>query len=221
MTKEEKKRLKEQKREEKARAKAEKASASGKESTFNETVYSVNNKAQFIPSKDFTTSAVEPAAEVAATTAPVAERKPAAPAPQKPVTQKPVEEKKTVTQKPAEEKKPVEEKKTVMEKKPAEKKPAEKKTAEKKPAPASKTAAAAKPAPAKKEDKEQSARPKNYHVSLREDGKWQVKMAKGERALKLFDTQAEAIEFAKEKADNQEGSITVHKRDGKIRKQNY
>ena len=62
---------------------------------------------------------------------------------------------------------------------------------------------------------------KNYHVSLREDGKWQVKFAKGEKALKLFDTQAEAIAFAKEKAKNQDGNITIHKTDGKIRKQNY
>lgn len=64
-------------------------------------------------------------------------------------------------------------------------------------------------------------RPKNYHVSLREDGKWQVKFAKGTRALKLFDTQAEAIAFAKEKAENQDGTITIHKKDGKIRKQRY
>lgn len=62
---------------------------------------------------------------------------------------------------------------------------------------------------------------RNYHVSLREDGKWQVKFAKGARALKLFDTQAEAIAFAKEKAENQDGNITIHKKDGKIRKQNY
>lgn len=56
---------------------------------------------------------------------------------------------------------------------------------------------------------------------MREDGKWQVKFAKGAKALKLFDTQAEAIAFAKEKAERQDGSITIHKKDGKIRKQNY
>lgn len=64
-------------------------------------------------------------------------------------------------------------------------------------------------------------RPRNYHISKRDDGKWQVKFAKGERALKLFDTQSEAIAFAKEKAENQDGSITIHKKDGKIRKQRY
>ncbi len=63
---------------------------------------------------------------------------------------------------------------------------------------------------------------KVYHVSKRkEDGKWQVKFANGEKALKLFDTQAEAIAFAKEKAKNQDGSISIHKADGKIRKQKY
>ncbi len=62
---------------------------------------------------------------------------------------------------------------------------------------------------------------RNYHVSLREDGKWQVKFAKGSRALKLFDTQAEAIAFARKKAENQDGTITIHKKDGKIRRQHY
>ena len=63
---------------------------------------------------------------------------------------------------------------------------------------------------------------KVYHVSLRkEDGKWQVKYGGGKKAIKLFDTQAEAIKFAEERADSQEGSISIHKKDGKIRKQDY
>ncbi len=60
-----------------------------------------------------------------------------------------------------------------------------------------------------------------YHVSLREDGKWQVKGEKAEKALKLFDTQKEAIAFAETIADSQEGNIVIHKKDGKIRKQDY
>lgn len=60
-----------------------------------------------------------------------------------------------------------------------------------------------------------------YHVSLRADGKWQVKGEKAEKALKLFDTQKEAIDFAKAHADSQEGTIVIHKKDGKIRKQDY
>lgn len=63
---------------------------------------------------------------------------------------------------------------------------------------------------------------KVYHVSLRkDDGKWQVKYGGGKKAIKLFDTQAEAIKFAESRADSQEGSISIHKKDGKIRKQDY
>ena len=62
---------------------------------------------------------------------------------------------------------------------------------------------------------------KTYHISQREDKKWQVKFANGQKAIKLFDTQAEAIKYAKTLADNQDGSIQIHKRDGKIRKQDY
>ena len=63
---------------------------------------------------------------------------------------------------------------------------------------------------------------KVYHISLRkEDGNWQVKYGGGKRAIKLFDTQAEAIKFAEERAESQDGSISIHKKDGKIRKQDY
>lgn len=63
---------------------------------------------------------------------------------------------------------------------------------------------------------------KNYHISKRaEDGKWQVKFANGQKAIKLFDTQAQAIEYAKSLAESQDGLITIHKVDGKIRKQDY
>ena len=62
---------------------------------------------------------------------------------------------------------------------------------------------------------------KRYHISQRDDGKWQVKAEGAEKALKLFDTQKEAIAYAKTVADNQEGSIIIHKVDGKIRKTKY
>lgn len=71
----------------------------------------------------------------------------------------------------------------------------------------------------KKEPAEEKAR--NYHVAKRTDGKWQVKFAGGEKAIKLFDTQAEAIAYAKKLAVNQDGSISIHKKDGKMRKQKY
>lgn len=73
--------------------------------------------------------------------------------------------------------------------------------------------------PAKAEKEKPSAR--NYHVAKRPDGKWQVKFAGGEKAIKLFSTQAEAIAYAKKLAENQDGSISIHKKDGKLRKQKY
>ena len=72
-----------------------------------------------------------------------------------------------------------------------------------------------------KTDEQKKKKNKNYHVSKNEDGKWQVKFAGGEKAIKLFDTQAEAIDYAKQLAKNQDGNITIHKRDGKLRKQKY
>lgn len=62
--------------------------------------------------------------------------------------------------------------------------------------------------------------PRIYHISKREDKKWQVKFANGTRAIKLFPTQAEAIVFAKKLAKSQEGSIRVHSVKGRIRKAN-
>lgn len=73
------------------------------------------------------------------------------------------------------------------------------------------------PAPAK----EEKTAARNYHVAKRPDGKWQVKFAGGEKAIKLFATQAEANEYAKKLAENQDGSISIHKKDGKMRKQKY
>lgn len=74
--------------------------------------------------------------------------------------------------------------------------------------------------PAAKSDNRPSA--KTYHISLRKgDGKWQVKIGGGEKAIKLFDTQAQAIDFAKSLADNQDANIVIHKKDGSFRKLTY
>lgn len=63
---------------------------------------------------------------------------------------------------------------------------------------------------------------KTYHVSKRKaDGRWQVKMAGGSRAIKLFFTQLEAIDFAKKLAENQEAKIVIHKEDGTFRRLTY
>ena len=66
--------------------------------------------------------------------------------------------------------------------------------------------------------KKSKAGPRIYHISRREDKMWQVKFANGKRALKLFNTQAEAIVFAKKLAKSQLGSIRIHSLKGRIRK---
>lgn len=66
-----------------------------------------------------------------------------------------------------------------------------------------------------------------YHVSQNKDkkseheGKWRVRKQGSNKTIKYFDTQAEAIEFAKDLAKKADGHIVIHKRDGSIRKQNY
>jgi hypothetical protein len=98
-----------------------------------------------------------------------------------------------------------------------EKKPLVKKAVpdEKKATPAKKEAPkkAAKPAAKKPEPKKEATR--TYHVVKRpEDGKWEVKFAGGQKAIKLFDTQKEALEYSKVMAKNQGGSMLVHNSKG-------
>ena len=66
--------------------------------------------------------------------------------------------------------------------------------------------------------KNRNAGPRIYHISRRQDKMWQVKFAKGKRAIKIFNTQAEAIVFAKKLAKSQVGSIRIHSLKGRIRK---
>ena len=54
-----------------------------------------------------------------------------------------------------------------------------------------------------------------YHVAKRSDGKWAVKFAGGEKVIKLFDTQAEALEYTKKMTKNQGGAMLVHNSKGK------
>lgn len=54
-----------------------------------------------------------------------------------------------------------------------------------------------------------------YHVSKREDdGMWQVKFAGGDKAIKLFKTQKEALDYSKQMAENQGGKMLVHNSKG-------
>ena len=75
-----------------------------------------------------------------------------------------------------------------------------------------KKAAPAKKTPPKKEAVDST---RVYHVAKREDGKWQVKFAGGEKAIKLFKTQKEALEYSKQMAENQGGAMLVHNSKGK------
>lgn len=76
-----------------------------------------------------------------------------------------------------------------------------------------------------KEEKTMDKKPsvdKIYHISKRkEDNRWQVKAEGAAKAVKLFFTQAEAIEYAKSVAGNQDGRIVIHKEDGSFRKLTY
>ena len=63
---------------------------------------------------------------------------------------------------------------------------------------------------------------KVYHISKRkDDGKWQIKAEGGAKAIKLFLTQKEAIDYCKTLAGNQEARIMIHKEDGSFRKLTY
>jgi len=56
------------------------------------------------------------------------------------------------------------------------------------------------------------------HVTLRPDGKWQVIRNNAEKASKLCETQAEAIEVAKGYRKNDpDATLYVHGKNGKIR----
>ncbi len=63
-------------------------------------------------------------------------------------------------------------------------------------------------------------RKQQYHVSHHKDG-WKVKLTNGEKAIKVFHTQLEAIEYAKHLAETHNTSYQIHKKDGSIRKKKY
>jgi len=60
---------------------------------------------------------------------------------------------------------------------------------------------------------------KNQHVTPHGED-WQVKGAGNSRATKLFGTQADAIEYAKTIAKNQQSELFIHKTNGEIRERN-
>ncbi|MDE7439864.1 MAG: DUF2188 domain-containing protein [Clostridia bacterium] len=56
---------------------------------------------------------------------------------------------------------------------------------------------------------------KIYHISKRYDKKWEVRLDGGEKALKLFFTQKEAIDYVRKVSGKKK--ILVHKEDGGVR----
>ena len=111
---------------------------------------------------------------------------------------------------------------TAKAEKEAPKKAATKKVAPKKETAPKKEATPKKEAAKEAPKKEENAGPKAYHVSKREDGKWQVKLAGGKIAIKLFDTKAEALEYTLKMSENQKAAVRFHAskgaNKGKIRK---
>ncbi len=135
--------------------------------------------------------------------------------------------KKEKKEEPAKKEAPKEEKKAAPAKKETVKKEAPKKTEAKKAAPKKETV---KKEPAKKTEEKKAAPKKTekaddskksggaYFVSPHPDGGWQVKKANAQKALKRFDTKAEAEKYAKSVANNQDTHVVRQKKDGKIQK---
>ena len=60
---------------------------------------------------------------------------------------------------------------------------------------------------------------KDQHV-VPHAGQWAVKGEKNERATKVVETQAEALEIARRIAINQQSEVVIHRPNGKIRDKN-
>ena len=60
----------------------------------------------------------------------------------------------------------------------------------------------------------------NQHVTPHPDGGWQVKAAGASRATVRTDTQAQAINYGKQVAINQNAELFIHNTKGQIRDRN-
>ena len=76
--------------------------------------------------------------------------------------------------------------------------------------PAAKPVLAKKPAPKKDAPRANAS----YHLSKREDGKWQLFIAGSDKVIKTFATKAEGEAYAKEKASNTGRAILAHNSKG-------
>lgn len=57
----------------------------------------------------------------------------------------------------------------------------------------------------------------SYHVIPSPNGGWSVKKARVNRATKHFETQTDAIEWAKKASKSEQAEFVVHRRDGTVR----
>ena len=73
---------------------------------------------------------------------------------------------------------------------------------------------AAKPAPKKPEPKKATSANASYHLSKREDGKWQLFITGSDKVIKTFATKAEGEAYAKEKAANTGRAVLAHNSKG-------
>ena len=73
----------------------------------------------------------------------------------------------------------------------------------------------------KEEEKTPKKRRAAMHITKHKDGGWQVKKEGAKRALRLFGTQKEAIEFAKQVEKEKGTGYIIHKADGSTRKKKY
>jgi len=71
-----------------------------------------------------------------------------------------------------------------------------------------------------KEEPKAKERKMSYHITKHKSGGWQIKKGGADRALKRFDTQKAAIEYAKE-LEKKGASYIIHKADGTTRKKTY
>ena len=97
--------------------------------------------------------------------------------------------------------------------KPAPKKPAPAKKPAAKPAP-KKAEPAKKPAPKAAPKKAAPSANASYHLSKREDGKWQLFITGSDKVIKTFATKAEGEAYAKEKAANTGRAVLAHNSKG-------
>jgi hypothetical protein len=61
---------------------------------------------------------------------------------------------------------------------------------------------------------------KAQHVALNPKGGWSVWKSGATRAARVFDTQSEAVDYARRKAKEERGDLFVHRDDGTIREMN-